>query len=77
MIESHALVDMLANWEPGLGSLEPWAPSPDIPDTLTAVAGLTPVIEASGRSERWLLSEPPILNGRDCASIQRQTGYVS
>lgn len=57
LIESHALVDMLAQWEPGPGSIEAWVPSVDNPDALAAIAGLTPVVEASGRCERWLISD--------------------
>jgi hypothetical protein len=57
LIESHALVDMLADWEPGPGGLEAWVGSNDNPETFADINGLVPVHEASGGHERWMLSE--------------------
>jgi hypothetical protein len=57
LIESHALTDEVSSWEPLPSSLEPWVSSCSALDFVARVVGLTLVPEASGRFERWYLSD--------------------
>jgi hypothetical protein len=57
MIESHALTDEMAAWEPVTGSaLEPWAAGCVDGRFLEQVGDLRLLPEASGPCERWLRS---------------------
>lgn len=57
MIESHALTDEMAAWEPVTGSaLEPWAAGCVDDRFLEQVGDLRLLPEASGPCERWLRS---------------------
>jgi hypothetical protein len=58
MIESHALMDEMASWNPVAGgALETWVPSSvnELPDNATDDLRVVP--EASGPCERWLSSD--------------------
>lgn len=57
LIESHALMDEISSWKPLPSSLEPWVSSCLGLDAVTHTVGLTLVPEASGRFERWYLSD--------------------
>jgi hypothetical protein len=58
MIESHALTDEMAEWEPVTGSaLEPWAASCVNGRLLDRAGDLRLLPEASGPCERWLHSD--------------------
>jgi hypothetical protein len=58
MIESHALTDEMADWDPVTGSaLEPWAAGCVDGKLLDRVGDLRLVPEASGPYERWLYSD--------------------
>jgi len=58
LIESHAMMDAVSLWDPLPGSsLESWAPSPPGGEFANCLKGLTLVPEASGRFERWLVSD--------------------
>ncbi|WP_125807859.1 hypothetical protein [Actinoplanes sp. ATCC 53533] len=59
LIEGHALMDELADWEPvAPTSLEAWTPNGGVNEHLRELlAGLSPVIEASGPCDRWWRSE--------------------
>lgn len=57
LIESHAMMDAVSSWNPMPGSLEPWVPSRSGAEFLNRLEGLTLVPEASGRFERWLVSD--------------------
>ncbi|MFD0525461.1 hypothetical protein [Paractinoplanes durhamensis] len=59
LIESHALMDELAGWDPVTpSSLETWVPTRPDDDQLTELlAPLSPVPEASGPCDRWWRSD--------------------
>jgi hypothetical protein len=57
LIESHAVMDSVSSWDPLPGSLEPWAGSRSGTELLDRIEGLAPVPEASGRFDRWALSD--------------------
>ncbi|WP_149260453.1 hypothetical protein [Actinomadura sp. K4S16] len=57
LIEGHAVMDMVSSWDPWPGSLETWVPAQLGAAMAEHVDGLAPVAEASGRYDRWHLSE--------------------
>lgn len=59
LIEGHALMDELHDWEPvPQSSLEAWVPSDmTSPHLSTLLEGLPPVPEASGPCDRWWSSD--------------------
>jgi hypothetical protein len=57
LIESHAMMDAVSSWNPVPGSLEPWVPGRSGAESIDRLEGLTLVPEASGRFERWLVSD--------------------
>ncbi|WP_158562837.1 hypothetical protein [Marinitenerispora sediminis] len=57
LIESHAVMDAVSSWDPWPGSLEAWVPSDAGVLAAERVEGLTPVAEASGPHDTWLLSD--------------------
>lgn len=57
LIEGHAIMDMVAQWEPWPGSLEPWVPSHAGVSLADRFEGLTVAAEASGPYDTWLLSD--------------------
>lgn len=57
LIESHAVMDMVSSWDPWPGSLEAWASGDAGVMLANRIEGLTVVAEASGRYDRWLLSD--------------------
>ena len=59
LIEGHALMDELADWEPvAPTSLKAWTPNDSANEHLNELlASLSPVAEASGPCERWWRSE--------------------
>ncbi|MGY0235865.1 hypothetical protein [Longispora urticae] len=56
LIETHAMTDMVASWDPAPGALEPWVGSDLGMDVVDRLEGLEPVPEASGAVETWRLS---------------------
>lgn len=57
LIESHAVMDMVSSWDPWPGSLDEWVPSAAGTALADRIEGLTLVAEASGRYDKWLLSD--------------------
>ncbi|WP_179855689.1 hypothetical protein [Paractinoplanes atraurantiacus] len=58
MIESHALLDEMADWHPLPGNaLEPWAAGRTNGSPLERRATLRPIPEASGPCDRWFHSD--------------------
>jgi hypothetical protein len=81
LIESHALTDELADWEPmASSSLEAWAPYAITDEEYLneLVAGLPFVPEASGPCSRWWRSEHMAVHLFDAwtATIPRSTGVM-
>ena len=63
LIDSHALMDEVADWEPvPASSLEPWVPYSDADARLQELtAGLVLVAEASGPCEQWWYSDERVV----------------
>ncbi|MGK5554740.1 hypothetical protein ACSNOI_24295 [Actinomadura kijaniata] len=57
LIEGHAVMDLVASWDPWPGRLEAWVPNTAWTSAADRIEGLVPVAEASGRCDTWLLSD--------------------
>ena len=57
LFESHAVMDMVSSWDPWPGNLEAWVSSDAGVVPADRIEGLTVVAEASGRYDRWPLSD--------------------
>ncbi|MGI5170875.1 hypothetical protein ACQEU3_41640 [Spirillospora sp. CA-253888] len=57
LIESHAVMDLVASWDPWPGTLEAWVPSKVGLSAADRIHGLALVTEASGPCDAWLLSD--------------------
>ncbi|GII59838.1 hypothetical protein Pth03_82270 [Planotetraspora thailandica] len=57
LIESHAVMDAVSQWDPWSSSLEPWAPSRFGIDLASRIDGLSLIREASGPFDEWWVSE--------------------
>ncbi|MFB4317244.1 hypothetical protein [Actinomadura sp. 21ATH] len=70
LIEGHAVMDMVASWDPWpAGSLEAWVPGRAGTAMTDGIEGLAPVPEASSPFDAWLLSEH--------VAVRRFQGWVS
>jgi hypothetical protein len=80
MIEAHALMDELADWNPVVGAdLETWAAGGFNELSAGHDAALQPVLEASGPRDRWRRSETLAIRVFDCWTDDqpRRTGVMA